>query len=120
MCETFINVNGIPTKLLMYGEILKEDDNCNKLNDIILLIPGTIGIPSFYDEFLETLHKETGYPVWAIGHAGHDVYNDNKDIPPLKDNQKLYGLNGQIEHKVKFEFFLKNLLINDSICFNYS
>lgn len=100
MCEIFINVNKIPTKLLMYGEILREDNNCNRLNDIILLIPGTIGIPDFYDEFLKTLQKETGYPVWAIGHAGHDVYSDKNAIPQLENNENLYGIQGQIEHKV--------------------
>lgn len=108
MCESFVNINKIPTKVLMFGELISEncDQNSNELNDVILFIPGTIGITTFYAEFLETIHKDTGYPVWAIGHVGHDIYIDEKgikhDVPPLENNGEIYGLQGQIDHKVRF------------------
>lgn len=106
MCESFILLNKIPTKILSYGQLISENVTANELNDIILFIPGTIGISTFYSTFLETVHKETGLPIWSIGHIGHDVYIDKNgfkhDLPPLESNEKIYGLQGQIDHKVRF------------------
>jgi hypothetical protein len=41
------------------------------------------GIASYYEEFMETLYSKTGgkIPIWAIGHAGHDVADQEHSIP---------------------------------------
>ncbi len=41
------------------------------------------GIASYYEEFMETLYSKTGekIPIWAIGHAGHDVAGQEESIP---------------------------------------
>lgn len=43
-------------------------------------------------------------PIWVIGHAGHDEPNKKLELstPPLKGNEELYDLNGQLNHKIEF------------------
>ncbi|XP_032355766.1 lipid droplet-associated hydrolase isoform X2 [Etheostoma spectabile] len=56
---------------------------------------------------MQTLHSmfEYRYPVWAVSHAGHCVPPDYMDM--VEDafsaaEDDVFGLNGQIEHKLSF------------------
>ncbi|XP_078133330.1 lipid droplet-associated hydrolase isoform X3 [Sander vitreus] len=56
---------------------------------------------------MQTLHKmfEYRHPVWAVSHAGHCVPPDSMDM--VEDafsaaEGDVFGLNGQIEHKLSF------------------
>ncbi|GJQ71945.1 hypothetical protein Trydic_g3054 [Trypoxylus dichotomus] len=70
------------------------------------------GVVNVYEEFLEEIQKKTGYIVWAIGHAGHNK-SESYDMPSYVENQELYGLQGQIKHKIEFleEYLPKNARI---------
>ncbi|XP_058821464.1 lipid droplet-associated hydrolase isoform X2 [Topomyia yanbarensis] len=44
-------------------------------------------------------------PVWVIGHAGHDEAAESpykKAVPSIRNNENLYNLNGQLQHKIEF------------------
>lgn len=102
MKESFLTINKVPTKVITWGKTIEETFERHECKDVVILIPGTVGITTFYTTFLETIHKRTGFPVWVIGHAGHEQphYEIPDKIPPLKGNERLYGLQGQIDHKV--------------------
>lgn len=54
-------------------------------------------------------------PIWVIGHAGHDqpARELQMEVPPLKGNEGLYDLQGQLDHKIDFynRFVPKNVKI---------
>jgi hypothetical protein len=64
------------------------------------------GLPGFYTTFCRTLYEEFDkeMPIWVIGHAGHDEPGKEKKMttPPLKGNEGLYDLKGQLDHKIEF------------------
>lgn len=104
MNEAYLNINNVPTKVVTWGQWVEEDFQPNSSKDIVILIPGNPGITDFYKDFLQTIHDNTGFPVWAIGHAGHEPPHKPNiyEVPQLKGNEKLYGLEGQLQHKVFF------------------
>ncbi|XP_034419462.1 lipid droplet-associated hydrolase isoform X4 [Cyclopterus lumpus] len=74
---------------------------------LFLIIPGNPGVVGFYRTFIQTIHSMFGYhyPVWAVSHAGHCVPPDSMDM--VEDvssaaERDVFGLNGQIEHKLAF------------------
>lgn len=74
---------------------------------LFLLIPGNPGVVGFYRTFMQTLHSMFGYrhPVWAVSHAGHCVPPDPMDMvddTSLAAERDVFGINGQIEHKLAF------------------
>lgn len=92
------------TKILTFGSVVRED---GPAEDMILMIPGNPGITRFYAMFLQTIYEQLHIPIWVIGHVGHDLppkwlrgKDNGGDFPPLKGNEGLYGLQGQVEHKV--------------------
>lgn len=118
MQQAHVELNGVRTKVVTWGRWIEESPKRgNGPQDIILFITGNPGLTRFYNVFLQSLHQQTGIAVWAIGHAGHEppVGATERDVPPLKGNEELYKMNGQIKHKVRslnsyfngfyFEFF---------------
>lgn len=101
MNEAILNINNVPTKIVTWGQWIEEDFKSSS-KDVIILIPGNPGITEFYKDFMKTIYENTGIPVWAIGHAGHERPTESKihEIPDLKNNEKLYSLEGQLQHKV--------------------
>lgn len=102
MQQAFVNINNVPTRVITWGKWIEESFQPEEPKDIIICIPGNPGLPGFYKEFLQTIHSKVGCPVWIVGHAGHEV-PDNPSLyhlPDLQANGNLYGLQGQIEHKV--------------------
>uniref|UniRef100_A0A672YEI6 Lipid droplet-associated hydrolase n=1 Tax=Sphaeramia orbicularis TaxID=375764 RepID=A0A672YEI6_9TELE len=74
---------------------------------LFLIIPGNPGVVGFYKTFMQTLHSMFGYrhPVWAVSHAGHCVPPDTMDIVDDTSSaaeKDVFGINGQIEHKLAF------------------
>ncbi|XP_062378392.1 lipid droplet-associated hydrolase [Sardina pilchardus] len=74
---------------------------------LFLVIPGNPGVVGFYRTFMQTLHQAFGrrYPVWAVSHAGHCNPPDELDMveePSVTEASDVFGLNGQIEHKLWF------------------
>lgn len=101
MQEAFIDICGVPTKVVTWGRWIEETNNEDNEN-IVLCIPGNPGVVDFYKCFLQTIYEKLGYTVWVLSHAGHDL-PENKNlwtIPTLEENKGLYGLKGQILHKV--------------------
>ncbi|VEN36580.1 unnamed protein product [Callosobruchus maculatus] len=100
--EGFVDVNAVPTKITCFGKWLNQlDEN----EEIVVFITGNPGINGFYKEFVETVHRKLGRTAWMIGHAGHNhpPEGSGKTIPKLsKDNKELFGLEGQIQHKIDF------------------
>uniref|UniRef100_A0A665WBM6 Lipid droplet-associated hydrolase n=1 Tax=Echeneis naucrates TaxID=173247 RepID=A0A665WBM6_ECHNA len=100
----FIYCCGANTEVLKFGSF-QLDSGLKKI--IFLIIPGNPGVVGFYRTFMQTLHSRFGYqhPVWAVSHAGHCVPPDSMDMvedassPAVGD---VFGLNGQIEHKLAF------------------
>ncbi|CAG9817871.1 unnamed protein product [Phaedon cochleariae] len=103
MHEAYLEVNKVRTKVTTFGRWVEESPKTSEdIEDIVLIIPGNPGITSFYNIFAKTLHDKLGYPVWCIGHAGHNFPDQPIMIPKLEVNKELYGLKGQIQHKVDF------------------
>lgn len=66
MEEKFVNINGVPTRIRMWGKTL--DEKLDK-KEIILFLSGNPGVTGFYITFLSTLFKflQGQTPIWAIG-----------------------------------------------------
>lgn len=62
----FVNINGVPTRIRMWGKSLNEKFD---KKEIILFVSGNPGITGFYITFLTTLYKflQGQTPIWAIG-----------------------------------------------------
>lgn len=97
----FIYCCGAATELLRFGSL----DSAHKV--LFLIIPGNPGVVGFYRTFMQTLHSACGgrYPVWAVSHAGHCAPPASMDM--IEDasaaaEHDVFGLNGQIEHKLAF------------------
>uniref|UniRef100_UPI003AAB059A lipid droplet-associated hydrolase n=1 Tax=Centroberyx gerrardi TaxID=166262 RepID=UPI003AAB059A len=99
----FIYCCGAITEVLKFGSCHLHSGH--KL--LFLIIPGNPGVVGFYKTFTQTFHSMFGYrhPVWAVSHAGHCVPPDSMDM--VEDASStvegdVFGLNGQIEHKLAF------------------
>ncbi|KAF5289724.1 hypothetical protein FQA39_LY03641 [Lamprigera yunnana] len=104
MQEGYVDIYGIPTRVMTWGRWIEETPYTSEPEDIILCIPGNPGVTKFYVEFLRKIHEELGYTVWILSHAGHELPPPDsiRTAPPLTDNEKLYGLVGQVNHKIAF------------------
>ncbi|KAJ8723996.1 hypothetical protein PYW07_007976 [Mythimna separata] len=86
------HLNKVETRLITFGDPFQ----CR--SEVIVVITGSPGIPEFYREFAEQLHRCTQLPVCVVGHAGHDEIKDEKEKYPR--TWTLYNTEGQIEHKL--------------------
>ncbi|KAF9414046.1 hypothetical protein HW555_007924, partial [Spodoptera exigua] len=91
---TTLRLNKVQTRVITLGNPL----NCS--SEVIVVITGGPGIPEFYIEFAKQLHRTTQKPVCIIGHAGHDVFDNQNKNNNLKETWSLYNSDGQIEHKL--------------------
>lgn len=66
MDSTFVDVCGVPTKIITLGTGLGEKFDKKEL---VLCITGNPGLCDFYITFLTTLYRflEGNVPVWIIG-----------------------------------------------------
>lgn len=100
MQHSYVEVNGVKTKIMTFGNVVRED---GVAEDMIVMIPGNPGITRFYTMFLQTIYERLHVPIWIIGHVGHDIppkWMKDGECPPLKGNESLFALQGQVEHKV--------------------
>lgn len=80
MQDTYIDLNGIPTHIMTWGERINDGSFNNvidskiisyekKKNVIIIVIPGNPGILGFYESFCTMVHDyiEREIPIWIIG-----------------------------------------------------
>ncbi|XP_036336935.1 lipid droplet-associated hydrolase [Rhagoletis pomonella] len=104
MEESFVNISGTPTHVITWGRWI--EDAIEDVPEIVLCIPGNPGLVGFYTEFLSSLYEKLGkkIPVWIIGHSGHEevVENSKIQVPCLRGNEKLFDLDGQLQHKKEF------------------
>ncbi|ELK27426.1 Phosphatidylinositol 3-kinase regulatory subunit beta [Myotis davidii] len=71
---------------------------------------GNPGFSAFYVPFAKALYSSVNrrFPVWIISHAGHVLAPKDKKIlaasddPNAQEIKDIYGLRGQVEHKVAF------------------
>lgn len=109
MYEAYLILNGVRTCITAHGKWVEE--SLIGIKDVVIIIPGNPGVTTFYDRFAKTIHDQLGYPVWCIGHAGHNIPQEEvTPFPKLALNPDLYGLKGQINHKVSYQphfFFTK-------------
>ncbi|MBN3301214.1 LDAH hydrolase, partial [Amia calva] len=71
------------------------------------VLTGNPGIVGYYKTFMQALYQtlDQKYPVWAVSHAGHCVPPDCMEMmedTDLMEIEDVFGLNGQIEHKLAF------------------
>lgn len=95
---------GAVTELLKFGPQNLHHVNARVL---FLVIPGNPGVVGFYKTFMQTLYLAFSrrYPVWAVSHGGHCNPPDTMDMvedPSVTEARDVFGLNGQIEHKLSF------------------
>uniref|UniRef100_A0A131Y1H3 Lipid droplet-associated hydrolase n=1 Tax=Ixodes ricinus TaxID=34613 RepID=A0A131Y1H3_IXORI len=97
----YIIVNDVPTKLLTIG---KTSISARSQEPLFIFFPGNPGIIEYYEEFLQEIYDnlEGKLHVCGLAHAGHDVLPRNLRAPPPNENWHLYGLEGQVAHKVDF------------------
>ncbi|ENN70624.1 lipid droplet-associated hydrolase isoform X2 [Dendroctonus ponderosae] len=101
MNEAFVEVNGVRTKIATWGRWIEESPATIK--ELIILIPGNPGVVGFYKQFANSLYEKTDIPVWCLSHAGHNLAeNSITKLPNFTEHRNLYGLKGQVKHKVDF------------------
>ncbi|XP_055547534.1 lipid droplet-associated hydrolase [Wyeomyia smithii] len=105
MQESYPTIRKVPTHIMTWGKWIEE--SLGDIDEIVLCITGNPGLPGFYTKFLSTVYEclDKRKPVWVIGHAGHDEAPESpytKPVLPIKNNENLYDLNGQLQHKVEF------------------
>uniref|UniRef100_A0A2R8ZJ84 Lipid droplet-associated hydrolase n=1 Tax=Pan paniscus TaxID=9597 RepID=A0A2R8ZJ84_PANPA len=110
--EEFILCGGAETQVLKCGPWtdLFHDQSVKRPKLLIFIIPGNPGFSAFYVPFAKALYSLTNrrFPVWTISHAGHAVAPKDKKILTTSEDSNaqeikdIYGLNGQIEHKLAF------------------
>ncbi|XP_070588906.1 lipid droplet-associated hydrolase isoform X2 [Erythrolamprus reginae] len=105
--EEFTYISGALTQILKCGpwEDLWNDKSAPKL--LFLVIPGNPGLPGFYRTFVEALYFRLNqqYPVWVVSHGGHCKIPHEikrKEEMASNDTDDVFGLEGQVEHKLKF------------------
>ncbi|KAJ2948087.1 hypothetical protein O0L34_g9884 [Tuta absoluta] len=92
---SYLTLNKVSTELITWGNPFHS-----KVKDVIICVTGNPGVPDFYIEFGEQLHKSTGFPVCVVGHAGHVHLADLESNLLSPDRVQLYNLEGQIAHKL--------------------
>uniref|UniRef100_A0A131YK98 Lipid droplet-associated hydrolase n=1 Tax=Rhipicephalus appendiculatus TaxID=34631 RepID=A0A131YK98_RHIAP len=97
----YMTVNGVPTKVVQVG---KTDLGPSCQEPLLIFIPGNPGIIEYYEDFLAELydHFDGRLHVCGLSHAGHDNIFTTRSAPSPKEHWELYGLYGQIRHKVDF------------------
>ncbi|KAJ8974021.1 hypothetical protein NQ317_006491 [Molorchus minor] len=100
MHQAYLELNKVRTKISTWGRWVEE--STKEVEDIVIIVTGNPGVNGFYDLFAKTLYEKLGYSVWCIGHAGHDLPEGPIDLPKFNEHRELYGLQGQIKHKVDF------------------
>uniref|UniRef100_A0A803JPM0 Lipid droplet-associated hydrolase n=1 Tax=Xenopus tropicalis TaxID=8364 RepID=A0A803JPM0_XENTR len=105
--DEFIYCSGGATEVLKFGpwKDLQKSNGESKPKLLILIIPGNPGVVGFYRTFMQSLYcsLDQRYPVWAISHAGHCSPPRGMDMTQEYDQMEdVFGLNGQIEHKLSF------------------
>uniref|UniRef100_A0AAQ4P6F5 Lipid droplet-associated hydrolase n=1 Tax=Gasterosteus aculeatus aculeatus TaxID=481459 RepID=A0AAQ4P6F5_GASAC len=102
---------GAATEVLKFGPTRLHSGH-HFYSDRVALIfcvihTGNPGVVGFYRTFMQTLYSMFGccHPVWAVSHAGHCEPPHSMDM--VEDNfsaakRDVFGLNGQIEHKLAF------------------
>ncbi|XP_072546569.1 lipid droplet-associated hydrolase [Salminus brasiliensis] len=105
----YVYCKGAITELLKYGprDLHAAAKTPNPPRVLILVIPGNPGVVGFYKTFMWTLYQAFNqrYPVWSVSHAGHCVPPDTMDMvedASLAETEDVFGLNGQIKHKLAF------------------
>ncbi|XP_043532770.1 lipid droplet-associated hydrolase [Chiloscyllium plagiosum] len=104
--EEFLYCCGAATQLLKFGsaDCWLKGISSNSTKVLFLIIPGNPGIVCFYKPFMRILYKilNQRYPIWAISHAGHCVPPEDMEMMEDVELEDVFGLNGQIEHKLSF------------------
>ncbi|KAL6051512.1 hypothetical protein STEG23_011317 [Scotinomys teguina] len=110
--EEFFLCGGVETQILKCGPWtnLFDTQSVAKPKLLIFIIPGNPGFSPFYLPFAKTLYSlmKGSFPVWVISYAGFSLVPKDKKIltAPNESNaqeiEDIYGLNGQIEHKIAF------------------
>ncbi|XP_015518313.1 lipid droplet-associated hydrolase [Neodiprion lecontei] len=106
MQEAFLDLNGVPTHVTSEGRWVEAGLAADGHRDVVVVIPGNPGLPSFYNGFIKTLNSKlpTETPVWMVGHAGHVQPSKTslRSLPKYEHNRHLYNLDGQLKHKAEF------------------
>ncbi|XP_049640622.1 lipid droplet-associated hydrolase [Suncus etruscus] len=109
--EEFILCGGVETHVIKCGPWtdLINDQSGNRPKLLIFFIAGNPGFSSLYTPFMKALYSSTNkrFPVWTISHAGHIVAPKDKNLTASDESnaqeiKDIYGLRGQIEHKLAF------------------
>ncbi|XP_051502907.1 lipid droplet-associated hydrolase-like isoform X1 [Myxocyprinus asiaticus] len=105
----YVYCRGVVTELLKYGptDLHAASKGPNPPKLLILVIPGNPGVVGFYKTYMWTLYQTflRRYPVWAVSHAGHCMPPDTFDMiedASVTEKEDVFGLDGQIEHKLAF------------------
>lgn len=98
---SYITISSVPTKVVQVGNTDLDPDSQEPL---FILIPGNPGIIEYYEDFLLEIydHFEGRVHVCGLSHAGHDEVWTKCNAPSPKEHWHLYGLQGQVRHKVEF------------------
>lgn len=110
--DEYVLCGGAETRVLKCGPWtdLVNDQSASRPKLLILIIPGNPGFPTLYVPFAKALYSAVNrrFPVWVISHAGHVLAPKDKKIlttsddPNAQEIKDIYGLRGQIEHKIAF------------------
>uniref|UniRef100_A0A9L0JH11 Lipid droplet-associated hydrolase n=1 Tax=Equus asinus TaxID=9793 RepID=A0A9L0JH11_EQUAS len=110
--EEFILCCGVETQVLKCGPWtdLFNDQSANRPKLLIFVITGNPGFSAAYVPFVKALYSSVNkhFPVWVISHAGHALAPKDKKIlttsddPNAQEVKDIYGLCGQVEHKLAF------------------
>lgn len=110
--EEFILCCGVETQVLKCGPWtdLLTVKSADRPKLLIFIITGNPGFAALYVPFAKALFSsiDRRFPVWIISHAGHTMAPKDKGTLTTCDDahagnvKDVYGLRGQVEHKVAF------------------
>ncbi|XP_077552196.1 lipid droplet-associated hydrolase-like [Haemaphysalis longicornis] len=98
---SYATINNVPTRVVQVG---KTDLCPERQEPLLIMIPGNPGIIEYYEDFLSEIynHFQGSIHVCGVSHAGHDEVWKSGIAPPPNENWQLYGLEGQVRHKLEF------------------
>lgn len=110
--EEFFFCGGDETQIIKCGPWtnLFDEPSVTRPKLLVFVVPGNPGFSPFYLPFAKSLYSLTKgrFPVWIISHAGFALTPKDKKIltapeePNAQEIKDIYGLNGQIQHKIAF------------------
>ena len=100
----YVLLNNLGTRVRCWGGHITKLFPEGQTDPLLLCFTGNPGVTSFYNNFLRTIHKETGIRICIISQAGHDLPTESYKIC----EERLYNLKEQVTKLFSLSIILLN------------